>query len=131
MSRTLTPDTGQRGQPRHRCTWQHAVRVLRQNASPADASQYSSAVNVCGKASCWQQALLVLSEMSQRGLQLTTVTYNATIDACGRAKRWQVAVALFAALRCGSVQASIVSCSALVSACGRAGAWGVALGLHS
>eukprot|EP00439_Symbiodinium_sp_Y106_P073568 s2010_g13.t3 len=136
MSRTLTPDTGQRGQPRHRCTWQHAVRVLRQNAStPADASQYSSAVNVCGKdgrgglASCWQQALLVFSEMSQRGLQLTTVTYNATIDACGRAKRWQAAVALFAALRCGSVQASIVSYSTLVSACGRAGAWGVALGI--
>ncbi|CAE7689269.1 PPR10 [Symbiodinium sp. CCMP2592] len=130
MSRTLTADTGQRDQPRHRCTWQHAVWLLRQHAStPADASQYSSAVNVCSKASCWQQALLVFSEMSQRGLQLTTVTYNATIDACGRAKRWQAAVSLFAALQCGKVQASIVSYSTLVSACGRAGAWGVALGI--
>ncbi|CAE7184585.1 unnamed protein product, partial [Symbiodinium necroappetens] len=112
------------------CTWQHAVWVLRHNASsPADASQYSSAVHICGKASCWQQALLVFSDMSQRGLQLTTVTYNATIDACGRAKRWQAAVSLFAALRCGSCQASIVSYSTLVSACGRAGAWEVALGI--
>ncbi|CAE7874825.1 unnamed protein product, partial [Symbiodinium microadriaticum] len=67
--------------------------------------------------------------MSQRGLQLTTVTYNATIDACGRAKRWQAAVSLFAALRCGSFQASVVSYSTLVSACGRAGAWEVALGI--
>ena len=51
--------------------------VLSQNPVPVPPSTRSQKPECrnrgrCKQASCWQQALLVLSEMSQRGLQLTT-----------------------------------------------------------
>jgi len=42
---------------------------------------FNSAINACGKAHKWREALALLRQMEREGVLVTTVTLNAAVDA--------------------------------------------------
>lgn len=42
---------------------------------------FNAAINACGKAHMWEEALALLQQMEREGVEVTTVTLNAAMDA--------------------------------------------------
>lgn len=42
---------------------------------------FNAAINACGRAHMWQEALALLRQMEREGVEVTTVSLNAAMDA--------------------------------------------------
>eukprot|EP00435_Cladocopium_sp_Y103_P000830 s5222_g1.t1 len=77
---------------------------------------YSSAILACDQAGEWQQALLLLTDIQQRRLQVNVITYSSAIHACETRGKWRQALSLLEDL--------LGCCSALQWASGEKGTRG-------
>ena len=57
-----------------------------------DCYQYCAAIDACGKASIWTEALELLCGMAQRTVQIDRATFTASISACGKGGEWKEAL---------------------------------------
>lgn len=59
-------------------TFKTRTRFLRRQPN---GYAFNAAINACGKAHMWQEALALLRQMEQEGVEIMTVTLNAAMDA--------------------------------------------------
>ena len=110
--------------------WQMALDIFAQEPQLLDDVSHRTAMNVCEKASQWQQALLLFPPLKASGHwhPRNTAAHNAAINACKSADQWNLAVALLVAVR-QRRQADVISYGATVSACAKAFGWRTCFGL--
>lgn len=75
----------------------------------------------------WEKALVLLSQMENKALQLDIISFDAGISACEKASEWEQALVLLDLSTQKALQPNVITCSALISACGNAGEWPCAL----
>ena len=85
---------------------------------PVTLGEYH-AVDACGKAGRQREALALLGQMREDGVQADTVVYNAAIDACSIAVDWEAALQLLREMKDG-----VAAAAAGTSAADAAGARG-------
>lgn len=56
---------------------------------PPDVCSFNTAMGACGKAGQWEEALRLLSELSEFGLSPDATSYNTAAAACARAEKWE------------------------------------------
>lgn len=78
------------------CSWPHALALLwnLQGQGLADSVTLNAALEACGKAMQWQQAVQVLWDAMAWSLEASDLTYCLTIAACQTATAWQLAFGL-------------------------------------
>lgn len=81
------------------CSWSRALALLwklqgQRLAGLADSVTLNAAVEACGKAMQWQQAVQVLWDAMAWSLGASDLTYCLTIAACQTATTWQLAFGL-------------------------------------
>ena len=81
------------------CSWPRALALLwklqgQGLAGLADSVTLNAAVEACGKAMQWQQAVQVLWDAMAWSLGASDLTYCLTIAACQTATAWQLAFGL-------------------------------------
>ena len=74
--------------------------------SLSNASRKSHVVDACGKAGRQREALALLAQMRDEGVQADTVVYNAAIDACSIAVDWEAALQLLLEMKDGVAAAA-------------------------
>lgn len=57
-----------------------------------DVVSFNTAIGACGRAGRWQEALLLLDEISVQGLVPNRVSYNTAAAACGSVNKWHTAL---------------------------------------
>ncbi|CAK0892995.1 unnamed protein product [Prorocentrum cordatum] len=60
---------------------------------------YSAGISACERGEQWQQALALLSEMSEVKLEPDAISYSAGVSACEKGEQWQRALALLSEMR--------------------------------
>ncbi|CAK0890906.1 unnamed protein product [Prorocentrum cordatum] len=69
-------------------------RCARRGWSPTSPRSYSAGISACEKGEQWQQALSLLSEMSERKVDLDVVSCSACVSACEKGGQWEHALRL-------------------------------------
>ena len=67
------------------------VFVALEKISPPSKFTYSAMVSACEKARDWpewERALVLMSEMVERGIEPDVFNYSATISACEKSAQW-------------------------------------------
>lgn len=65
-----------------------ASRWIADSVPPPDICSFNTAMGACGKAGQWEEALRLLSELSDFGLSPDATSYNTAAAACARAEKW-------------------------------------------
>lgn len=65
-----------------------ASRWVEESVPPPDLCSFNTAMGACGKAGQWEEALRLLSELSDFGLSPDATSYNTAAAACARAEKW-------------------------------------------
>lgn len=65
-----------------------ASRWVEEPVPPPDICSFNTAMGACGKAGQWEEALRLLSELSEFGLSPDATSYNTAAAACARAEKW-------------------------------------------
>ncbi len=65
-----------------------ASRWIEEPTPTPDLVSFNTAMGACGKAGRWEEALRLLSELSDFGLSPDAVSYNTAAAACARAEKW-------------------------------------------
>lgn len=78
----------------------------------------SHAVDACGKAGRQREALALLGNMREDGVQADTVVYNAAIHACSVATDWEAALQLLQEMKDGVAAAASAGANADTGAAG-------------
>lgn len=55
---------------------------------PPDTISFNTAIGACGAAGRWEEALVLLDEISARGLSPTAASFHTAAAACTRAEKW-------------------------------------------
>lgn len=79
------------------CTiWQGSLELLSQSCSlhMAQTVTFNVALDACGKAFGWQEALGIFDSLGLQRLPASIVSFNAAIGACGKTAHWQHALHL-------------------------------------
>ena len=79
------------------CTiWQGSLELLSQSCSlhMAQTVTFNVALDACGKAFEWQEALGIFDSLGLQRLPANIVSFNAVIGACGKTAHWQHALHL-------------------------------------
>ena len=63
-------------------------RWVEEPVPPPDVCSFNTAMGACGKAGQWEEALRLLSELSEFGLSPDATSYNTAAAACARAEKW-------------------------------------------
>lgn len=63
-------------------------RWVEESVPPPDVCSFNTAMGACGKAGQWEEALRLLSELSEYGLSPDATSYNTAAAACARAEKW-------------------------------------------
>ena len=90
--------------------------------------EYNKAINTCVKQSQWQQALALLPELEEYGLQASLVTYNTAASACVRGAQWELALSFLHQLQHGRL-ADVITFSTTLSSLEVASLWAEAITL--
>ena len=56
---------------------------------PPNNCTYNAAIKACGDAGALPEALELLDEMADKGVELSVVTYGTAIAACQRQAEWR------------------------------------------
>ncbi|CAL1168383.1 unnamed protein product [Cladocopium goreaui] len=93
------------------CSWPRALALLwklqgQRLAGLADSVTLNAAVEACGKAMQWQQAVQVLWDAMAWSLGASDLTYCLTIAACQTATAWQLAFGLLSDMVTWQIQTS-------------------------
>ena len=81
-----------------------------------DVILYSCALAACG--SLWQEALLLLEDMSRRQVKATCAPLNSAILCCGRAAKWMQALKLLGDFELNGLQPDVITYTSTIQACG-------------
>lgn len=116
-----------------------AVALLRASKPAAGSAEVAAAIDVCGRARQWEQALELVDEATSAAAAVASnrvgasesleAVYHAAISACGACGEPDRALALLAAMQLRGVRPRRGSWGAAVSALGRAGRWQGAVAL--
>ncbi len=76
--------------------WQGSLELLSQSCDMhmAQTVAFNVALDACGKAFEWQEALGIFGALGLQRLQASIVSFNAVIGACGKTAHWQHALHL-------------------------------------
>eukprot|EP00435_Cladocopium_sp_Y103_P035490 s813_g9.t1 len=91
--------------------------------------EYTAGITWCGRAKLWEEAWMLMDEMTRTQVRADTVSYNAIISACGKGSQWQQALELLEGMPVANVRSDVISYNAAISACEKAGQWELALTL--
>eukprot|EP00928_Gymnodinium_smaydae_P004305 TRINITY_DN11481_c0_g1_i1.p1 TRINITY_DN11481_c0_g1~~TRINITY_DN11481_c0_g1_i1.p1 ORF type:complete len:755 (-),score=126.78 TRINITY_DN11481_c0_g1_i1:26-2095(-) len=105
------------------------ARLWRSEGPKPTARTYTCAVQACGRASRWDLALALVSDLRSRHGQVDTILLNAVISTCARGHVWTRALVVFEAMRSRGPQPDDVSLAATVGACAQGARWRQALAL--
>ncbi|CAM9939827.1 unnamed protein product [Scytosiphon promiscuus] len=105
--------------------------VAGKTAADLDVYCWSSAVDACGRAGKWREAVSLVEEMQTEevGISPNVITYNAAITACRKGKQCDRAVALLRDMPRRGVSPNVASYSSAIAALGDAGRWQDAVSL--
>ena len=102
--------------------WARALGLIKRMESEGvalDKFTYSSAINACGAAGRWEEAVDLIQAMKEdgnRGNRPNKVTYTSAIVACGNSGQWDAAFDLFNEMKQDGIQPDLVAYNALVAA---------------
>eukprot|EP00760_Papus_ankaliazontas_P024370 PhM_4_TR2269/c0_g1_i1/m.76851 len=85
---------------------------------PLNAYVSTSVVNACGQQGQWDRAIMVLKELSAKGVEVNVFTYTSAINGCVRAGgKWDTAFMLYNDMTSRSIRPSSIALHTLLSAC--------------
>eukprot|EP00434_Breviolum_minutum_P016627 symbB.v1.2.014659.t1/scaffold1077.1/size139779/6 len=96
--------------------WQRALLL----AESGDIFGGTAAVNACGNAGRWEQALQLVEDLRPI---LNSFAFTGLLTACGNAQRWQMAIQLLSSEDFGNLCRNAFCFSAAIAACGKAAQW--------
>ena len=110
--------------------WRWCSQVLHDSVDQryvVDAVSLTSAVQACGKAAVWKQALNILqSAVGQLGqICRDVIMYNASISSLAAGGHWHAALSLFLEIKAGRMQPDATTCTSVVTSCKQAKQAGV------
>jgi pentatricopeptide repeat protein len=91
-------------------------QVVKDKGLPLDSYCYTAAIEACN----WQQALKLLAEMEERGMEPSEVAYSVTIKACGEGGQWRKALELVETMRARNVTVNVYVYNAAITAIAKA-----------
>lgn len=89
---------------------------MKDKGLPLDSYCYTAAIEACE----WQQALKLLMEMEERGIEPTEVAYSLAIKACGEGGQWRTALELLESMRKKEVPINLYVYNAAITAVSKA-----------
>jgi pentatricopeptide repeat domain-containing protein 1 len=90
--------------------------VVKDKGLPLDSYCYTAAIEAC----VWQQALKLLNEMEEKGIEPSEVTYSITIKACGAGGQWRKALDLLESMRSKKLPINLYVYNAAITAVSKA-----------
>jgi pentatricopeptide repeat protein len=111
------------------------LKIMKQAASSRQGAfrleltevTFSVIIATCEKCADWRQALELLDEMEERGVQKTPIAYNAAISACEKGMVPHQAHRVFERMLQAGIPATEISYCALISAAEKGGQYKLAL----
>ena len=91
-------------------------QVVKDKKLTLDSYLYTAVMEACS----WQQALELLIEMKNNGIEPSEVTYSVAIKACGAAGQWQKALELLETMRKQNMPINLYVYNAAITAVSRA-----------
>ncbi|CAJ1426387.1 unnamed protein product [Effrenium voratum] len=110
--------------------WKQALQLLRPEVGewllePMAPAALTVAIAACDRASLWQEALAVYTDMPNRKMVPSLASLNSALSACSRCSEWEQALAV----RATAPSSDLVTSGLLVRAMERAGRWALGLAL--
>eukprot|EP00804_Cyclotella_cryptica_P013991 CCRYP_002474-RF/>CCRYP_002474-RF protein AED:0.13 eAED:0.13 QI:1291/0.83/0.71/1/0.16/0.14/7/0/283 len=103
--------------------WRHALEIINnmeREGVKRDVFTYSSAINTCGAAGRWEEAVDLIRAMKEedggRDTRPNKVTYTSAIVACGNSGQWDAAFDLFNEMKREGLRPDLVAYNALIAA---------------
>jgi pentatricopeptide repeat protein len=87
---------------------------MRERGIEPEVITYNAAMTACGKASQWERALELLSEMRERGLEPDMITYSVAISACEKGSQKERALELLSEMRERGLEPNIATYTAVM-----------------
>lgn len=84
---------------------------------------YTTAMDACAKGkkrNSWQNALALLDEMKNRGIEPNKVSFSVAVTACGNAGRWQRALELLDEMRALGLRINTITYNSAITALSKA-----------
>lgn len=90
---------------------------------PPDKISYSIAIHASGQGGYWEDAVALLQEAQQRGIEMDGVAYATAITACAAARQVEQGLALMTDLQQRGITLDVHVHNAVIVCCGRAKDW--------
>jgi len=100
--------------------------MLNEGCSP-NLVTFNTLIDVYGKTGAWEEAIAVLDEIEQLGLEPEARTYNTVIIACNQSSRAAEALQVYERMLRGNAKPTATTYTALISAYGKSGQLDAAL----